>query len=175
MRSELLSYIFSILLLSLGVIGMTILGSGNNQAWADVIEGTEGDDFIVGTPEADVIDSKGGNDDNFGDTIFGDGSGDDVINSGEGGDVNWGDTVIGDGSGDDVIASGDGDDVNFGDTLGFGTGSGDDIIVSGGEDDTNTGNGGRDIFTCGDGEDDTVTDYNEEGDIATPDCENINP
>jgi hypothetical protein len=39
----------------------------------------------------------------------------------------------------------------------------------------NTGNGGRDIFVCGDGEDDdTVTDYNEEeGDIATPDCENV--
>ena len=54
-----------------------------------------------------------------------------------------------------------------------GNGSGDDIIVSGEEDDTNTGNGGRDIFVCGDGED-TVTDYNEaEGDIATPDCENV--
>jgi hypothetical protein len=40
-------------------------------------------------------------------------------------------------------------------------------------DDSNTGNGGRDIFVCGEGEDDTVTDYNEaEGDIATPDCEN---
>jgi hypothetical protein len=35
------------------------------------------------------------------------------------------------------------------------------------------GNGGRDIFVCGDGED-TVTDYNEaEGDIATPNCENV--
>jgi len=29
-------------------------------------------------------------------------------------------------------------------------------------------------FLCGEGEDDTVTDYNEaEGDIATPDCENV--
>jgi hypothetical protein len=55
-----------------------------------------------------------------------------------------------------------------------GTGSGDDIIISGGEDDTNTGNGGRDIFFCGGGEDDTITDFNEaEGDIATPDCENV--
>jgi hypothetical protein len=35
---------------------------------------------------------------------------------------------------------------------------------------------GADTFVCGDGEGDTVTDYNEaEGDIATPDCENINP
>jgi hypothetical protein len=48
------------------------------------------------------------------------------------------------------------------------------VIVSGEQDDTNTGNGGRDIFVCGGGEDDTVTDFNEaEGDIAAPDCENI--
>jgi hypothetical protein len=67
-----------------------------------------------------------------------------------------------------------GDDENFGDTL-EGQSSGDDVIVSGEQDHTNTGNGGRDIFVCGDGENDTVTDYNEEeGDIATPDCENIN-
>jgi Ca2+-binding RTX toxin-like protein len=44
-----------------------------------VFEGTEGDDEIVGTPGADQIDSKGGNDQNFGDTLEGDGSGDDVI------------------------------------------------------------------------------------------------
>jgi hypothetical protein len=73
------------------------------------------------------------------------------------------------------LVSGEGDDENYGDAnpeLG-GTGSGDDIIASGEEDDTNTGNGGRDIFVCGDGED-TVTDFNEaEGDIATPDCENV--
>jgi hypothetical protein len=36
------------------------------------------------------------------------------------------------------------------------------------------GNGGRDIFVCGEGDEDTVTDFNEEeGDIATPDCENV--
>jgi Ca2+-binding RTX toxin-like protein len=128
----------------------TMIGIGStSQAWADVIEGTEGPDSIIGTPEADLIDSKGGDDSNTGDTEFGDGSGNDVINSGDGADVNFGDTVIGDGSGDD-------------------------IIVSGGEDDTNTGNGGRDIFVCGGGEGDTVTDFNEaEGDIATPDCENV--
>jgi hypothetical protein len=31
-----------------------------------VIEGTEGRNTIVGTPQADLIDSKGGIDDNFG-------------------------------------------------------------------------------------------------------------
>jgi Ca2+-binding RTX toxin-like protein len=51
---------------------------------------------------------------------------------------------------------------------------GDDVIDSGEQDDTNSGHGGRDIFVCGGGEDDTVTDYNEaEGDIAAPDCENF--
>jgi Ca2+-binding RTX toxin-like protein len=55
-----------------------------------------------------------------------------------------------------------------------GEGSGNDIIASGEEDDSNTGSGGADIFTCGGGEEDTVTDFNAaEGDIATPDCENV--
>jgi hypothetical protein len=48
---------------------MTVLGSSsssNNQVWANVIEGGEGPDFIVGTPEDYLIDSKRGNDDNFG-------------------------------------------------------------------------------------------------------------
>jgi hypothetical protein len=56
----------------------------------------------------------------------------------------------------------------------FGTGSGDDVIVSGEGDDQSTENGGADIFVCGGGEQDTVTDFNEaEGDIAAPDCENV--
>jgi hypothetical protein len=123
--------------------------ASSNQVWADVIEGTEGPDVLVGTPD-DQIDSKGGDDINIGDTVFGDGSGDDIIASGEGHDQNFGDTFSGDGSGDDIIASGEGIDEN-------------------------SGNGGADIFSCGDGED-TVTDFNEaEGDIAAPDCENINP
>jgi hypothetical protein len=137
-----------------------------------VIEGTELDDFIVGTPEGDIIDSKGGFDQNFGDNWSGDGSGNDVIDSGEGSDFNSGDTFRGQGSGNDVIDSGEGDDENYGDTH-EGEGTGNDVILSGEEDDTNTGNGGRDVFVCGGGQD-TVTDFNEEeGDIATPDCENV--
>jgi Ca2+-binding RTX toxin-like protein len=111
-------------LLALAATGTTILGSNSSPVWADVIEGTEGPDAIVGTPVDDLIDSKGGD------------------------DINEGDTELGDGSGNDVILSGDGDYQS-------------------------TGNGGRDIFVCGVGED-TITDYNAaEGDIATPDCENI--
>ena len=143
------SYVGSLLFLAVAVLGTTAIvgGSSTSQVWAEVFEGDDGPDGITGTPVDDIIDSKGGDDINIGDTVFGDGSGDDVINSGEGFDENFGDTFSGDGSGDD-------------------------IIVSGEEDDTNTGNGGRDIFVCGGGED-TITDYNEEeGDIATPDCEN---
>jgi hypothetical protein len=57
-----------LLLIILAVIAVTATalvgsnGSNNSisQAWADVIEGTEGDDRIVGTLEDDIIDSKGG-------------------------------------------------------------------------------------------------------------------
>jgi hypothetical protein len=81
MKLKLFSYISSTMLLSLGVIGTTttILSSRTSQVWADVIEGTEGDDEIVDTPGDDIIDSKGGNDDNYGDTFDGDGSGNDII------------------------------------------------------------------------------------------------
>jgi hypothetical protein len=34
--------------------------------WGDVIEGTEGPDFIIGTQVHDLIDTIGGDDDNFG-------------------------------------------------------------------------------------------------------------
>jgi hypothetical protein len=53
-------------LLLFAVVGTTttIVGSSistTSQAWADVIEGTEGPDTIVGTSGDDIIDSKGGN------------------------------------------------------------------------------------------------------------------
>jgi hypothetical protein len=71
-----------------------------------------------------------------------------------------------------LIDSKGGNDDNFGDTN-FGDGSGDNIIVSGEGDDINEAGEGVDIFACGDGED-TVLGFNEaEGDIATPDCENV--
>jgi hypothetical protein len=130
------SYVGSLFFLALAVVGTTILGS--TPVWADVFEGTEGPDRIVGTPLDDIIDSKGGDDRNFGDTQVGDGSGDDVINSGEGDDANFGDTANGQGSGDDIIDSGEGNDLNFGDTS-FGNGSGNDIIFSGEGDDENYG------------------------------------
>jgi Ca2+-binding RTX toxin-like protein len=188
-----LAHISSLLLLFILVLGPTIGG----QAWADNFEGTEGPDIIIGTLEDDEIDSKGGKDRNFGDAGSGDASGDDDIDSGDGDDRNVGDTgSFGSGSGDDKIVSGDGDDNNVGDSSFHGSGSGDDDIDSGDGDDMNvgdadqfgsgddkiitgqgndqlTGGGGADILVCGSGED-TVTDYNpDEGDIVTPDCENV--
>jgi hypothetical protein len=94
------------LFLGLGVVLGTTTTLGSSQAWADVFEGTERHDVIVGTLEDDQIDSKGGRDLNFGDTQVGDGSGDDVILSGEGDDFNRGDTSFGNGSGNDIIFSG---------------------------------------------------------------------
>jgi hypothetical protein len=112
------NFVGSLLFVVLTVLGtITIVGSSSTQAWADVIEGTEGPDNIVGTPGDDQIDSKGGDDINVGDTFEGDGSGNDIINSGEGSDLNFGDTGIGDGSENDVIVSGEGNDENVGDTL----------------------------------------------------------
>jgi hypothetical protein len=98
-------YLNSLLFMAAAVLGTTTIvgGSGASQVWADMIEGTEAPDFIVGTPGDDQIDSKGGADRNHGDTEFGDGSGDDVMVSGGGNDINFGDTFVGDGSGNDVI------------------------------------------------------------------------
>ena len=63
MNLSLFSNIGSLLFLVLAVTGTTttmIAGSSITQAWANVIEGTEGDDIIVGTPGDDIIDSKEG-------------------------------------------------------------------------------------------------------------------
>jgi hypothetical protein len=73
MNISLFSYRGSWLFVVLAVLGTTtmMIGIGSTtQAWADVIEGTEGDDFIIGTLGDDQIDSKGGDDFNFGDTAI---------------------------------------------------------------------------------------------------------
>jgi Ca2+-binding RTX toxin-like protein len=92
-------------LLALAATGTTILGSNSSPVWADVIEGTEGPDDIVGTPVDDLIDSKGGDDINEGDTELGDGSGHDVILSGDGDDQSTGN------GGGDIFACGEGEDT----------------------------------------------------------------
>jgi Ca2+-binding RTX toxin-like protein len=145
------AYLNSLLLVMAAVLGTTTIAgsSSNSQAWADLIEGTDLNDSLVGTPGDDLINSKGGEDENIGDSENDDGFGNDIIVSGEREDTNEGDASILEDS------------------------SGNDIIVSGEDDDTNSGSEGSNIFVCGEGED-TVEDFNPgEGDIATPDCENI--
>jgi hypothetical protein len=39
--------------------------NSSSLVWGDVIEGTEGPDFIIGTPVDDLIDTTGGDDENF--------------------------------------------------------------------------------------------------------------
>lgn len=91
------------------------------------LEGTGGDDMLLGSPCADDIDGRGG-DDNI--------------------DGRGGDDVIAGGPGDDHIVAGDGDDVVFG-------GAGDDIIFGGAGNDHITGGAGNDRL-FGDGGDDLV-------------------
>ena len=104
---------------------------------------TAGDDVILGTPTADIINALDGND-----TICGEGGGD-IISGGSGDD--W----IDGGAGDDVIRGNGGEDTIFG-------GVGDDEIRGGGGvddisgedgDDTLLGQGGNDTIDGGDGVD----------------------
>ena len=151
------AYLNSLLLVMVAVLGTTTIAgsSSNSQAWADLIEGTDLNDSLVGTPGDDLINSKGGEDENIGDSENDDGFGNDIIFSGEGDDFSYGDTLDNDAHGNDIIFSGEGDDNIYGDAGEQGEGFGNDITVSGEVEDT-------------------VEDFNpREGDIATPDCENI--
>jgi Ca2+-binding RTX toxin-like protein len=134
------------------------------------INGTAGDDTLLGTVAADAIDARGGNDTvNAGDgndqvigaggndTIFGEG-GDDTINGGAGTDTIDGgegnDTVDGD-AGDDIIGGGAGNDTLLGaagiDTLDGGEGN--DQLNGGALADTLNGGGGNDLLTGAAGDD----------------------
>ena len=132
--------------------------------------GTNGDDTIYGTDDAETINGGGGDDQLFGcgggDTING-GNEKDTIDGGDGNDdLNGGnqDDTINGGDGDDTVDGGNGKDTLNG-------GAGDDTIIGGNGGETLTGGGGADTFDCGHARD-IVTDYNEaEGDILI-DCEN---
>ncbi len=116
------------------------------------IVGTDEDELHLGTPAADVIDSRGGNDNVFGDdgddTLYG-GDGDDHLVGGDGNDAIWG------GAGNDTLAGGDGDDQLFGgdgdDDLDGGAGA--DVLAGGAGDDEMRGGVGDDILEGGAGQD----------------------
>jgi Ca2+-binding RTX toxin-like protein len=118
----------------------------------DEIHGTDGDDFLIGTPRADVIDAGAGNDIVYGrasnDTIYG-GEGNDRLVGGEGDDIIFGgpgnDVVFG-GAGNDTLFGEAGDDVLYGE-------DGNDLILGGDGDDFASGGRGNDTILGGDGND----------------------
>jgi Ca2+-binding RTX toxin-like protein len=143
-----------LVLIIIGTIAATITASNTSEVFAkNKIEGTDEDEDLVGTEDDDTINSKGGNDRNFGE------SGDDKIKSGDGNDENFGE------SGDDKLKSGKGNDNNFG-------GLGDNKMNGGQGNDFLQGRDGADKFQCGSGDNDVVEGFNEEeGDKATGNCE----
>ena len=128
---------------------------------------TDTDDYLVGTPEADVIDGGGGNDEIYGlegdDTLYG-GTGDDYIEGGSGNNMLFGDdgndyiyawegnnTIYG-GGGDDGIETGDGNNIIFG-------GEGIDNIYVGSGVNVIDGGGGDDYIVSGEGENTYIVSY----------------
>ncbi|MDB5516849.1 MAG: Ca2+-binding protein toxin-related [Tardiphaga sp.] len=148
------------------------------------IHGTDGDDFLIGTPRNDLIDAGAGSDIVYGregnDTIYGGagddrivgGAGDDILFGGSGNDTMFGgagnDTLFGDGGndilygedGNDLIMGGDGDDFASG-------GPGNDTILGGADNDTLSGDAGNDRIDAGCGDDVIILSINGGHDIIT--------
>jgi Ca2+-binding RTX toxin-like protein len=127
------------------VLAVTALGLASLAA-AAVINGTDGDDTITGTPNADLINGMGGNDKIAsldGPDIVLAGQGNDIVRAGDGADVVWGN------AGNDLLHGGDGNDVlrgRGGDDQLYG-GSGDDQLFAGmGVDELNGGPGSDHLY-----------------------------
>ncbi|MEX5282167.1 MAG: hypothetical protein NW700_11475 [Nitrospiraceae bacterium] len=142
------------------------------------ITGTEGDDVLYGTNDAEIIDALGGNDYAEGrggndqviggdghDQLFGN-SGNDTLMGGAGNDRLYGEYAydIGDTPGNDVLDGGTGDDYLQGDagndTLlggegndGLAGGDGDDVLTGGAGNDSLNGGAGADSLDGGEGDD----------------------
>jgi Ca2+-binding RTX toxin-like protein len=130
----------------------TIYNSATSTTTGVHMWGYDGDDELLGTNLADVIDGGVGDD-----TIAG-GGGDDDLSGAEGAD-----TIDG-GNGNDLLSGGDGNDTLAGragaDTLNGG--DGDDILLGGAGDDTLTGGNGTDLFWFEQSEGwDVVTDFED--------------
>ncbi|NES97902.1 MAG: hypothetical protein F6K32_22360, partial [Desertifilum sp. SIO1I2] len=116
------------------------------------IQGTPGDDNLIGIEGNDTIDGSTGNDAILGlqgdDSLLG-GEGNDAINGNQGADtINGGpgDDVLLGGKGDDSILGGEGNDVLAGN-------NGNDILEGGAGNDILFGNRGNDILRGGEGDD----------------------
>lgn len=116
--------------------GEKIVGDKNS---ANDMEGTIGDDHIVGGALSDILVAGEGNDriiSGSGDDVISGGQGNDLIRSGQGDDI-----IFADGDADRVIA-GQGDDVIYG-------GTGNDRITANAGDDTVYGQDGSDTISLG--------------------------
>ena len=98
------------------------------------INGTSGNDNIIGTPLDDTINAGGGND------IVDAGDGNDVVNAGNG------DDTVGGGLGNDTLSGGNGDDIVDGN-------EGIDTLSGGNGNDTLHGGAGNDHVSGGNGDD----------------------
>jgi VCBS repeat-containing protein len=116
--------------------------NGANESTATIV-GTDGANFLNGTPSNDDIDARGGNDFAFA------GGGSDRVLAGAGNDLVFGgdgDDEIHGGSGDDGLSGDAGNDQIFGD-------DGNDHIFAGDGDDLIDGGAGNDRISAGDGDD----------------------
>ena len=132
----------------------------------DVLEGTVGNDLLIGQQNADRIFGRAGNDTIRGgagiDNLFGD-DGNDIVNGEDGDDVVYGgfgnDTVIG-GSGNDTLYGDAGGDILFG-------GSGNDWLYGKDDDDHLVGGDGADILWGDAGSDTANYAFTDHGVLAT--------
>ncbi|WP_336270584.1 peroxidase family protein [Vreelandella arctica] len=138
-----------------------ITGTSGNDVGATRLNGTEGDDILIGLAGDDNLLAGGGDDLVFGgagndrliggdgdDTLYG-GEGDDFLNGGAGDDTLLGGAGADDlrgGAGDDFLDGGEGDDILFGH-------AGDDILEGGAGNDVLNGGGGNDVLNGGAGDD----------------------
>jgi Ca2+-binding RTX toxin-like protein len=123
-------------------LGMLLLGG---VALADTIDGTSGQDDLVGTEKDDVIHASGGKD---------------YVSGLAGPDVLYA------GAGDDTVVGRDGNDSIYGN-------AGTDTLYGNHENDTinSAGDGVRDIVKCGHGKKDTA--HVDEIDWVKKNCENV--
>ena len=140
--------------------GSTIIGT----ILADICQGTDHSETILGLQDNDVLSGNGGDD------IIEGGDGDDKIFGNAGDDLlqgNIGDDKIDGGGRNDVLIGGEGDDILSGE-------EGDDILYGVIGNDIMRGGPGANEFICGEGID-TILDYNPaQGDVISNDCEVVN-
>jgi Ca2+-binding RTX toxin-like protein len=132
--------------------------------FADICEGTDHSETILGLQDNDVLSGEGGDDiiqgNEGNDKIYGN-AGDDLLQG------NMGDDKIDGGGRNDVLVGGDGDDILSGE-------DGNDKLFGEIGNDIMRGGPGANEFVCGDGVD-TVLDYNpNKGDTISSDCEVVN-